>query len=179
MSNIINNIQDLLSVFEVTYALMSCTTQLSPTQLDQFEYLCKQFGIMWRTFFPGSSITPKMHLLESHAPVQMRMFGCLGDKIEAAVERLHHICNKSNRILAAMRDYAAKTNAMLDRRELALSPEVQSAIDRALRGTSRLFSPEAQGKRAQISTDKSTNKRHKLENAIITADLIDDFIEVE
>lgn len=46
-------------------------------------------GEMWRILFPGRA-TPKIHVLESHAPDQLERFGVLGLFSEDPVERLHH-----------------------------------------------------------------------------------------
>jgi hypothetical protein len=59
------HIRFIMQIFEVAYILMAKTEQLTPEKLDDFDTLASSFGSMWRQFFPGSRVTPKMHLLES------------------------------------------------------------------------------------------------------------------
>jgi hypothetical protein len=133
----VDRMQKLMEVFDSIYSFMSQTTPLTVLECDEFEVLCITFGRMWRVYFPGCSITPKMHMIESHAPAQMRYYRCLGDKIESAVERIHHINNKSNRLLHAMKTYESRVQAMLNRRDSVSDPTVIFEQEAAITGTKR------------------------------------------
>jgi hypothetical protein len=149
---------DLLAVLDCIYDLMSQTTQLTALELDRFDMLCSTYGRMWTAYFPGRSITPKMHLLTKHPGAQMRLFGCLGDKIEAAVERLHHARNESNRLLAAMIDWEKIQLATQKRVGYATIPAVVEELEIADNSKKRAFSPAAVAHRNIVSTEKA-NKR--------------------
>lgn len=151
--------------------MMSQTTPLSPDELDKFDALCAGFVNMWREFFPGCNITPKMHLLESHVPAQMRRFGCLGDKTEAVVELYHQIVNRSDRILSAMKSFSGMTNAMLKRRDIVDSPPVVAAKKRSLDKTARRITPEKAAQKELADDDIQQAKRSKVDNALFMVNL--------
>ena len=161
----------LFSVFEVIYSMMSQTTPLLPNELNEFDALCVGFGSMWREYFPGCNITPKMHLLESHVPAQMRRFGCLGDKSEAVVERYHQIVNRSDRILSAMKSFSSMTKAMLSRRDIEGSPTVVALRKRVQEETARPITPEKAAQKALAEEDMQQIKRLKVDNALFIVNL--------
>lgn len=166
-----DNMLKLMRVFNSIYALMSQTTQLSPEQLDHFDYLCKNFGLMWRMYLNPCNATPKLHLLETHAPVQMRKFGCLGDKIEAAVERMHHSVNKSNRRYAAVRGWDAKQAITLSYRDQSELEEVAEQVRNDINSTKRVFSPEVTARKDQESLTSSAVKKARILQSVDTVDL--------
>jgi hypothetical protein len=160
---------NLLAVLDEIYDLMSQTTQLTDAELDRFDMMCSTYGRMWSTYFPGRSVTPKMHLLTKHAGAQMRLFGCLGDKIEAAVEQLHKSCNQSNRLLAAMNDWNAIQLAIHKRIALASNPAVVTAQEEAEKSKKRPFSPPATQRRNVVSTEKANKRQAKRNMAVQVA----------
>ena len=97
---------------------------------------------MWRRFFPGCTVPPKMHYIESHFPVDMRIYGCLGIRSEAAVEKMHQTVNQSNRMLSSVRNYEVKNRSMLTTREAAEVMEVQEITIATLSGVKRPRTPE-------------------------------------
>ena len=92
-------LRKIMKVFEVVYMLMVKTDQLTAEELNTFDLInghSGQFGALLRQSFSSATVTPKMHMLEPLSRVQMcafQAFGCLCDKIESAVERLHHQVN--------------------------------------------------------------------------------------
>lgn len=169
----VGKIRQLLSVFEVLYSMMSQMTPLSMDELDQFEVLCEGFGKMWRAHFPHCHITPKMHLLESHLPAQMRRFGCLGDKSESCVERYHQIVNRSNRVLACMKGFGRKTMTRLNTCEIVDSPGVKSSLKRTLEVTSRTVSLEKQAEHEDDEEEVQIAKRVRRNAMIDVVNLFD------
>jgi hypothetical protein len=159
-------LSNLLAVLNEIYDLMSQTTQLTAEELNQFDLMCSTYGRMWTAYFPGRSVTPKMHLLTKHTSAQMRLFGCLGDKIEAAVERLHKSCNQSNRLFAAMNDWRKMQRASQKRIVLAGNAAVVKAREKAEKSKKRPFSPQAKQRRNGIITDKA-NKRQAKRNVAV------------
>ena len=107
-----------------------------------------------------------MHLLESHAAKQMRRFGCLGDKMEAAVERLHHSVNKAKRVFAAIPSYKGKHDAIMQRRDQAELEEVQQTITNATNMTKRVFSPPVKARKEQENNSLKESKRIKRQEAV-------------
>lgn len=159
-------LRGLLNVFQVVCALMNKTEQLSEFELNAFDALCVKFGKLWRVAFPGNSITPKLHLLESHAPLQMRMFGCMGDKEEGAVERLHHYCNKAYRTLSAIPDWEERQAAMRRRKAQAELFEVQTAEKITMEKSKRKFSPEVVAQRSAKKEELLQVKAYRIEEAL-------------
>lgn len=140
--------------------------------IDRFEVYCKRFGMMMRVYFQGCNITPKMHALESHAPLQMRMFGCLGDKMEAAIERLHQVCNKANRLYAAITSWQRRHLARLVRVSRGDAAGVDEAIEEKIVGTKRKYSQASNLRRGNKLIASSAALRQKL---IIASNLCNDF----
>lgn len=157
--------KDLLCVFECIYSLMSQTTQLSEEDIQLFSTYCRRFGMMMRYYFPGCNIPPKLHALESHAPYQMRMFGCLGDKMEAAIERLHQLCNKANRLFAAVPSWQKRHLARLVRVSRGEAAGVDEVIEERLVGTKRKYSHLTNVRRGNKIIATSAAMRTKLDVA--------------
>ena len=122
---------NLFAVQDGIYDLRSQTTQLKAQKLDRFDTMCSTYGRMWSVYFPERSVTSKMHLLTKRAGAQIRLLGCLGDKIEAAVELLHMTCNQFNRLLAAMNDWRKIQLAAQKRPVLTNNPTDVAALEKA------------------------------------------------
>jgi hypothetical protein len=167
----VGQMRNLMQVFWAINELMEQTSQLSPGDLDLFENLCSTFGRMWRVYFKDGmgakkmSITPKLHQLESHLPDQMRLFGCIGDKAESAIERLHYLCNKSGRVLSAVKTWKEQKVIQLDRANKALVQLVVEAGNEVMLGTKRKFSPETMARKMAKSTTKVETRRERLTSA--------------
>jgi hypothetical protein len=162
----LKKISDLLCVFEAIYMLWSKTVQLSPEELAAFAILSSRYVDLWRSCFPGESIPPKLHLIETHARQQMQMFGCLGDKIESPVERLHKRNNHFHRLLSPVKKWSAKQSIMVNWVDKAEMAEVVEAKRLAIERTARVMSPQTVlRKRAQAQVEEEVN-RAKVEHAI-------------
>lgn len=173
IDDFMKNIRSIMEIFEAVYMLMSKTEQLTPEELNDFDTLAGNFGLIWRRFFPSSRVTPKMHLLETHAHVQMREFGCIGDKIEAAVERLHHTVNVEHRLFAAIPDWQHRQAAMMVRRELVQQPRVEAAASTPILSSKRKYSVVTAQRKAHEEVESNAAKRLKVTNAVaLTADIV-------
>jgi hypothetical protein len=167
----VGQMRNLLHVFWAINELMEQTSQLSPHELDLFENLCNTFGRMWRVYFKDGiggkkmSITPKLHQLESHLPAQMRQFGCIGDKSEAAIERLHQQGNKEGRRLAAVPTWTGQKSIQIERADKAMVKGVIDAGNEVMAGTKRKWSAETQAKKTTKSTVKDEERRERLISA--------------
>jgi hypothetical protein len=135
------NLSNLLHVYQVVYILMTRTARLTAAEVRLFKKMCVGFGKLWRHAFPNCSVPPKVHLVESHLPAQMKRFGCLGDKSESVVERCHQEVNKANKILSACKDYEQKNDCMLSIRDVASDPGVVSALRYVKEKTTRVVTP--------------------------------------
>lgn len=151
----LSKVKEIMKTFESICLLMHKTEQLTPEELVQF-----------RKAWPNGHITPKFHQLESHGADQMEEFGCLGDKAEAAIERLHHQCNKADRQLAAMPSWKQRQTAMLRRRRQEELPSVQRALESTILGTKRKYSPASTVRRQDKIVQAAALKRTKIEVAL-------------
>ena len=165
----VEHMRHFMEVFLSVCSLMNQVTQLSAEEKETFGTLCRTAGRMWRVYFAEYGVTPKMHMLESHCPLMMMEYGCLGDKSEACIERRHNQANKDNRMLCNVVSYAKKKKVQIDRTEQAALPEVIAAQQRVLQGTKRLFTPETLARKAQVSTDSAEAKLLRLTRANNTA----------
>lgn len=87
------------------------------------------FMATFRLSFPTSSITPKMHLLESHAVEQLTRFGVgFGLLNEQGGELIHTEFNRTGRVVCGMRDDLQRLMTIMKHHHLATTPEVQSKI---------------------------------------------------
>jgi len=175
IDSFMDKIGELMASFRTIYSYMSRTTQLNVGEINRFEILCKAFGLKWREYFNPCSIPPKLHLLETHVPKQMRRFGCLGDKMESAVERLHHNVNKAKRIFAAIPSYKGKHDAIMQRRDQSELEVVQQTIVKITNATKRPFSPAVRARKVYERNNKVESKRIRAEESVDIAQTCLDF----
>jgi hypothetical protein len=157
----LGKMSDLMAVFYAIYSLMSQTTQLTAQEQNIFELMCKNYGTMWRRYFPGCNIPPKMHVLESHAWQMMRKWGCLGDKTEAAVERLHKENNGYGRRLCAIHARPQAQMVMVKLKDQANLPEIQAIQAQVKAATSR-FTSAATKLRKRILKDEAVHAKEMM-----------------
>lgn len=162
----LDRIRKLLAVFEQVCSLMHKTKQLNMEEQGHFKTLCKKVCDLWRTYYPNKGLTPKMHLLESHAAREMWIFGCMGDKSESEMERLHHINNKSNRRLEPMKTWRVQQETMLKQVAQSDLPEVQNALRTNRRTRQRNFSPQSIGIKQGKAQDDAEVRAAKLNLAL-------------
>lgn len=170
----VKKIKKLMQVLQSTHQLMSKIEPLQNVELDEFDKLCIGFGQLWRESFPNCSITPKLHLLEVHAPMQMRQFGCIGDKTEAAIERLHQICNVDNRILAHVKNYEKRTTAQLTRKRMAGHHSVVKTKNVYKEQRTRILSPDSLQRKVAKALAKATGTLERRAAALETINLMND-----
>ena len=72
----------------------------------------------------------------------LRIYGCLGIRSEAAVEKMHQTVNQSNQMLSSVRNYEVKNRSMLTTREAAEVMEVQEITIATLSRVKRPRTPE-------------------------------------
>jgi hypothetical protein len=96
-----------------------------------FEAVALEFGKRWREDLK-KPVPPKLHLLESHVPLQLwryRRFGIFG---EDPIEREHHRRKKLNILFAPIRDWEKIQSAIQSRDSRMQHPDVIQAQLEAL-----------------------------------------------
>ena len=101
----ISRLDELMGAMDYAFEIMASQYPASDELCDQFDLLCSYIGSTWRTFFRQGA-THKLHLLESHAPLQLRSFRVLGIFLEDPIERLHQSNNRQNRLFCNLKNYA-------------------------------------------------------------------------
>lgn len=81
----------LASVFDSICVVMNDITAQDSDTIEQFGFMCKLFGSIWRKC--KLNVTPKVHMVESHLPDMLHRHGRLGIFNENPIER-QHIYNK-------------------------------------------------------------------------------------
>ena len=99
------------------------------------DLLCSYIGSTWRTFFKQGA-THKLHLLESHAPLQLRSFRVLVIFL--------HSNNKQNRLFCNLKNYAKLEQHKIKINASAQSSEVKDLITRVISSSTRVFCDHVQ-----------------------------------
>ena len=86
-----------------------------------------EFLESYRYFFPNSTITPKLHLLEDHVVPWMRKWHwALGINAEHGVESVHNVFNTLERTYCAIRNPIDRMKCMLREHYLQTSAHTAS-----------------------------------------------------
>jgi len=89
--------------------------QHSDEECDDFETLCHQVGVLWRSPEFDQPSTCKLHDLETHAPPQMRKFKNFALLREEPMEGDHKVDKIEKRIYAAVNNWEKKVELILHR----------------------------------------------------------------
>ena len=127
-------------------------TALSDEECDQFEQLCKNFGVQFREVPTMSSRPLKLHYLESHLWQQMRDFRTIAFADEGGIERLHAWWNILGRMYAPMRSFALMTTAIVKRFEMEHFAPVKAYMKKMVDATKRRWTVKESDKR-QVKRD--------------------------
>ena len=157
----LGKIQKLLQALDVICSMMAQTTPLNEEQCTDFALFCPYFGDLWRHTFPNNHVPIKLHILETHAPLQMTKWRILGVLGEDPIERLHHDQKKMAALLKNMKSFRAIQEAGLNRTNNARHPLSESSKQVAMDGTKRILSPESKLKRKDALEQTSTVKKQK------------------
>ena len=109
---VLDGYESLLETFYPVCRIMRSVEKQSGKTIDAFETLCKAFGVQFRAMC--GHVPPKVHVLESHLPNQLRRFRCLGLFSEDPIERLHHTqglsygCGRASETIKAWRSIWTK-----------------------------------------------------------------------
>jgi hypothetical protein len=133
----------IMDSLNIIMSLMSRQNTLATDEeCDMVDDLCKQFGDLWRNKVERGT-TIKMHLLESHLPLDFRLFRNIGDLLEDPIERFHHIDKVMRRQLAAIPGFEAQSNIAHDRLQDQNSVPIKNQISLVKRDRTRQFGPES------------------------------------
>lgn len=117
----------ILRTFDFCASTMRSTELQTPENIVLFRTTAKKVGEMWRILFPGRA-TPKIHILESHAPDQLERFGVLGLFSEDPVERLHHQHLVEIRRFCNIREYEKRERYIYSRWAAANTEQCRKII---------------------------------------------------
>jgi hypothetical protein len=111
------------------------------------------------------NITPKLHQLENLFILQMRLFGCIGDKAESAIARLYYQYNISGRVLSSIKTWKEQKLILIERANNTFEQPVVEADNEVMSGTKRKFSPETMAQKMPRTTTKEKTRRARLTSA--------------
>jgi ElaB/YqjD/DUF883 family membrane-anchored ribosome-binding protein len=140
IDNFMTDMRDIMGALDCAFSYAARQhVQATDAECDSFGSLCTYIGAKWRSFFK-LSVTPKVHLLESHAADQFRFFRNLGDFGEDPIERLHNIDNKFNRIFNNIKTFERAEASKLKRMSRDTTPEVTEVVGTITSLSKRKFS---------------------------------------
>ena len=111
----------LFRQFDICASIMRSVDMQTDEAIEAFRLGSKKFGEMWRkAFAPRPRVTPKLHILETHAYAQLFRLGVLGLFSEDPIERLHHQHLVATKRVCNVREYE-KRERYLWQREAAIN----------------------------------------------------------
>jgi hypothetical protein len=103
-----NWLDELFGLFASAYHLYTAARFLSDAEIDKLSRDCRQFGLLFHTYFPDESITPKLHMLAIHLPAFAQEHHTVGLLTEQTGEAMHAHVNQLLREYAGMGDCSRK-----------------------------------------------------------------------
>ena len=147
IDEVLDGYESLLETFYPVCRIMRSVEKQSGKTIDAFETLCKAFGVQFRAMC--GHVPPKVHVLESHLPNQLRRFRCLGLFSEDPIERLHHTQGVKLRLWASIRDYQGVEKYMDEVVQAGKSAAVTAVGTKAGERTKRKWSEETMKRRRE------------------------------
>jgi hypothetical protein len=149
----------IMSGLDYIFQLAGRTTgQVSDEECETFEDACTYIGYLWRDSFEGTTVPPKLHLLETHLPEQLRYFRILGIFLEDPIERLHKVDNDYNRLFANIKCFKRRELQKGSRGSYKFSPQLKKHLGENEDLSRRRFSNSSVIKKQELVT-KSMLKR--------------------
>jgi hypothetical protein len=99
---------ELFDLFASAYRLYTAARFLREAEIEQLSRVCRRFGLLFHTYFPDESITPKLHMLAIHLPAFAREHHTVGLLTEQTGEAMHSQVNRLLRDYAGMGDCSRK-----------------------------------------------------------------------
>ena len=112
----------IFTTLEKISRIVSKSSMLTEQELNEFELLCNNIGVLFFKNFPDRSITPKLHELVFNLPHLLKEYKCYrpffaieqqGESIHRAfAEKLHknsHITSKGKRIFFSLKELSLKS----------------------------------------------------------------------
>jgi len=152
---------------EALYVLrlyMYSSTKLTEAEVANFKKLAEYFIDLFRTDpWLKRSITPKMHIMETHAPDQLARLGrCLSQFMEEHIEREHRICKTLDLQYNLMTNWGQREKAMMDRLARSALPSTrQFEADTRSRLKRNLSAESAEKSLAKKALVKQTEQGRK------------------
>jgi hypothetical protein len=101
-------LEELFGLFVSASHLYTAARFLSEAEIDQLSRDCRRFGLLFHTYFPDESITPKLHMLAIHLPAFAREHHTVCLLTEQTGEAMHSHVNQLLREYAGMGDCSRK-----------------------------------------------------------------------
>ena len=144
---------DLLQIQDAVYA---CLRMLAPNE-NELRDTKEKIEIMRKLWTEmGFSVTPKAHLIFTHAARDQELFGGLGDKIEDSLERIHQEQVRYDCVTMRMRGRERKLRRQAKMRWRDGNPEVIQWVNHVKEKTSY---PMKRKKVQRRDVKSMTNKR--------------------
>jgi hypothetical protein len=131
---------------------MCRTTDSTEEDIQDFEVVMHRVGLLWRQ--RGLSVTPKLHVMESHVAEQLRYYGNLGKLCEETIEREHAVFNGVVRHFHNFRDWGRKMAAIHERRRAQSDARIQEVIAQCEQTRKRKLGPAAEQRQQQREEEK-------------------------
>jgi hypothetical protein len=131
---------------------MCRTTDSTEEDIQDFEVVMHCVGLLWHQ--RGLSVTPKLHVMESHVAEQLRYYGNLGKLCEETIEREHAVFNGVVRHFHNFRDWGRKMAAIHERRRAQSDARIQEVIAQCEQTRKRKLGPAAEQRQQQREEEK-------------------------
>jgi hypothetical protein len=121
---------------------------------------------MWRdAFAPRPRVTPKLHILETHAYQQLQRLGVLGLFSEDPIERLHHQHLVATKRVCNIREYEMREIYLWNREAAISSFAVQAVTNLVTAKRKRRFSAASIARRAAKLGPADREQKVKIEKS--------------
>jgi hypothetical protein len=113
---------ELLALLSVVAVVMKSNNTQTEETITYFTKAAIRFGVLYREYY-NKLASPKVHILESHVPLILARYKCLGLFSEEVGEREHQIVAKYHSILCNVPSFHKRVRLMLQRRTMERCPE--------------------------------------------------------
>jgi hypothetical protein len=170
IDNLVGDLADLMGALDLVFSFASRQEPpLSDNECDTFSYLCSYIGHLWRRML--TTVPPKLHLLETHMPIQASYFRILGMFTEDPIERMHNIDNKYNRIFNNLKTFIRAEKAKHVRSSLEHASQVIELTEKCLTKSKRVRGEASQKKKEDVEEGKRARKEENIAKVLDKANM--------
>jgi hypothetical protein len=151
----LTDLGDLMGSLDIAFSYASRPEPpLTDVESATLKLLCSYIGHLWRRMF--KTVPPKLHILETHMPVQAEYFRILGMFTEDPIERMHNEDNQYNR------SFERSEKAKHTRSSLEHGPETRAIIEETKGKSKRKMGSESREKKEQADEAKKVRKEDNI-----------------